>query len=318
MGVRHRPCAGHPHHHVAGGYVAWTTIWGDRWYRRRGRASLKVGDSTVYKGKCGNGPSSSPGARLRVFFFLSAHHRRLAHQLPRWRPLQRGARAVREHPAPPLRLGLLFALVFHALNGLRVVVVDFFPGAVRPERLLTVWVAGSRWPSASGLGRHPSGPGSMDALMAILMSSSRHGRPPAHPQELRDLAVVLHADLGTHPRGARLRPPDDDPHAQRRHRHRSELRPARWSNPLWRTYDWALLTLALFTGSTACGSSSRTTCAQPASRLGSSQSCTSAPALFAYGTLTIVPSDGLHPRHISALAPEDRWWRRWLQGPSLR
>jgi succinate dehydrogenase / fumarate reductase, cytochrome b subunit len=33
--------------------------------------------------------------------------------------------------------GLLFALLFHSLNGLRIVVVDFFPGAVRNERSLT-------------------------------------------------------------------------------------------------------------------------------------------------------------------------------------
>ena len=33
--------------------------------------------------------------------------------------------------------GLLFALLFHSLNGLRIVVVDFFPGAVRNERALT-------------------------------------------------------------------------------------------------------------------------------------------------------------------------------------
>ena len=32
--------------------------------------------------------------------------------------------------------GLLFALLYHALNGLRVVVIDFFPGAVRNERAL--------------------------------------------------------------------------------------------------------------------------------------------------------------------------------------
>lgn len=33
-------------------------------------------------------------------------------------------------------VGLLFALLFHALNGLRIVVVDLFPGAVRRERRL--------------------------------------------------------------------------------------------------------------------------------------------------------------------------------------
>jgi succinate dehydrogenase / fumarate reductase cytochrome b subunit len=32
--------------------------------------------------------------------------------------------------------GLLFALLYHSLNGLRVVVIDFFPGAVRNERAL--------------------------------------------------------------------------------------------------------------------------------------------------------------------------------------
>lgn len=33
-------------------------------------------------------------------------------------------------------VGLLFALVFHSLNGLRVVMIDFFPGAVRNEQRL--------------------------------------------------------------------------------------------------------------------------------------------------------------------------------------
>ncbi|MGH9154306.1 MAG: succinate dehydrogenase, cytochrome b556 subunit [Acidimicrobiales bacterium] len=31
-------------------------------------------------------------------------------------------------------VGLLFALVFHALNGLRIVMVDFFPGAIGNEK----------------------------------------------------------------------------------------------------------------------------------------------------------------------------------------
>ena len=33
-------------------------------------------------------------------------------------------------------VGLLFALVFHSLNGLRIVAVDFFPEAVRNQRRL--------------------------------------------------------------------------------------------------------------------------------------------------------------------------------------
>jgi succinate dehydrogenase / fumarate reductase, cytochrome b subunit len=33
-------------------------------------------------------------------------------------------------------VGLLFALLFHSLNGLRIVALDFFPGMVRKERRL--------------------------------------------------------------------------------------------------------------------------------------------------------------------------------------
>jgi succinate dehydrogenase / fumarate reductase cytochrome b subunit len=33
-------------------------------------------------------------------------------------------------------VGLLFSLLFHSLNGLRIVAVDFFPGAVANERRL--------------------------------------------------------------------------------------------------------------------------------------------------------------------------------------
>lgn len=31
-------------------------------------------------------------------------------------------------------VGLLFALVYHALNGLRIVLIDFFPGVIRREK----------------------------------------------------------------------------------------------------------------------------------------------------------------------------------------
>lgn len=34
-------------------------------------------------------------------------------------------------------VGLLFALVFHALNGLRIVILDFFPGSISKERSMT-------------------------------------------------------------------------------------------------------------------------------------------------------------------------------------
>ena len=34
-------------------------------------------------------------------------------------------------------VGLLFALLFHSMNGLRIVLVDFFPGVIRREKTLT-------------------------------------------------------------------------------------------------------------------------------------------------------------------------------------
>ncbi|MGH9164959.1 MAG: succinate dehydrogenase, cytochrome b556 subunit [Acidimicrobiales bacterium] len=39
-------------------------------------------------------------------------------------------------------VGLLFALVFHSLNGLRIVMVDLFPGAIANERKALRVVAG--------------------------------------------------------------------------------------------------------------------------------------------------------------------------------
>ena len=33
-------------------------------------------------------------------------------------------------------VGLLFALIFHALNGLRIILIDFFPDAIRSDKAL--------------------------------------------------------------------------------------------------------------------------------------------------------------------------------------
>lgn len=38
-------------------------------------------------------------------------------------------------------VGLLFGLVYHSLNGLRIVMIDFFPGAIRSERAVLWAVA---------------------------------------------------------------------------------------------------------------------------------------------------------------------------------
>ncbi|MGH9149086.1 MAG: succinate dehydrogenase, cytochrome b556 subunit [Acidimicrobiales bacterium] len=48
-------------------------------------------------------------------------------------------------------VGLLAALVFHSLNGLRIVMIDFFPGAVRNQRPLA-WAVVSLTGVATVLG----------------------------------------------------------------------------------------------------------------------------------------------------------------------
>lgn len=37
-------------------------------------------------------------------------------------------------------VGLLAALLFHAMNGLRIILIDFFPGAIRNEKAMTAAV----------------------------------------------------------------------------------------------------------------------------------------------------------------------------------
>jgi succinate dehydrogenase cytochrome b subunit len=70
-----------------------------------------------------------------VFFFLLLHIVDVS--LVRWPAAYDDVHAVYGNVVLRLfEVGLLFALVFHSLNGLRIVAVDFFPGAVRNERRL--------------------------------------------------------------------------------------------------------------------------------------------------------------------------------------
>lgn len=70
-----------------------------------------------------------------VFFFLLLHIVDVS--LVRWPAVYDDVHAVYGNVVLRLfEVGLLFALVFHSLNGLRIVAVDFFPNAVRNERRL--------------------------------------------------------------------------------------------------------------------------------------------------------------------------------------
>ena len=96
--------------------------------------------STVYKGK--SGQWAFIGHRFSgflVFFFLLLHVVDVS--------LANNPRLYNEVHAVygnvllrAFEVGLLFALLFHSLNGLRVVIIDFFPGAVARERALLAGV----------------------------------------------------------------------------------------------------------------------------------------------------------------------------------
>lgn len=102
----------------------------------------KVGDSTVYRGKSGQWSFVAHRTTgFLVFFFLLLHIVDVSLINFRGGELYDEVHALYGNVF--LRLfecGLLLALLFHSLNGLRIVIVDFFPGAVRRERALTAWV----------------------------------------------------------------------------------------------------------------------------------------------------------------------------------
>lgn len=99
----------------------------------------KVGASTAYRGR--SGQWAFVGHRVSgflVFMFLLLHVVDVS--------LVRNARRYNQvhelYGNVLLRLfevGLLAALLYHSMNGLRIVMVDFFPGAIRNEKaMLTV------------------------------------------------------------------------------------------------------------------------------------------------------------------------------------
>ncbi|MGI9022553.1 MAG: succinate dehydrogenase, cytochrome b556 subunit [Acidimicrobiales bacterium] len=89
-----------------------------------------------YRGK--SGQWAFVGHRVSgflVFFFLLLHIVDVS--LVRWPAAYDDVHAVYGNVVLRVfEVGLMFALVFHSLNGLRIVAVDFFPGAVRNERRL--------------------------------------------------------------------------------------------------------------------------------------------------------------------------------------
>ena len=91
---------------------------------------------TTYRGK--SGQWAFLGHRISgflVFAFLLLHIVDVS--LVRWPDLYDDVHAVYGNVVLRVfEVGLLLALLFHAFNGLRIIAVDFFPGAVRNERRL--------------------------------------------------------------------------------------------------------------------------------------------------------------------------------------
>jgi len=99
-------------------------------------AGARTPASRPYKGR--SGQWAFVGHRVSgflVFFFLLLHIVDVS--LVRWPATYDDVHAVYGNVVLRLfEVGLMVALVFHSLNGLRIVAVDFFPGAVRNERRL--------------------------------------------------------------------------------------------------------------------------------------------------------------------------------------
>ncbi|HUQ63461.1 MAG TPA: succinate dehydrogenase, cytochrome b556 subunit [Acidimicrobiales bacterium] len=90
--------------------------------------------STRYRGKTGQW--AFLGHRVTgvlVFLFLLLHIVDVS--LVRWPDLYNDVHAAYGNVVMrAFEVGLLFALLFHALNGLRIVAIDFLPSAARIER----------------------------------------------------------------------------------------------------------------------------------------------------------------------------------------
>jgi succinate dehydrogenase / fumarate reductase, cytochrome b subunit len=93
--------------------------------------------STVYRGKSGQWAFITHRVTgFLVFFFLLLHvvDVSLVNASPR---LYDEVHALYGNVMLRLfEVGLLGALLFHAFNGLRIVMIDFFPGAIRNEKVM--------------------------------------------------------------------------------------------------------------------------------------------------------------------------------------
>lgn len=120
---------------VAGFVLSWPA-----WPQRRGKPRRK--GPTLYKGASGQWAFLAHRVTgFLVFAFLMLHIVDVS--LVRWPALYDDVHRLYGNVLLRLfEVGLLFALLFHALNGLRLIAVDFFPGVIARERNLLAVAVG--------------------------------------------------------------------------------------------------------------------------------------------------------------------------------
>jgi len=99
-----------------------------------GVGGVKAGNSTVYKGRSGQWAFVTHRVSgFLVFMFLLLHIVDVS-LISRPELYDEVHELYGNVVLRLFEVGLLFGLVFHSLNGLRIVMVDFFPGGIRNER----------------------------------------------------------------------------------------------------------------------------------------------------------------------------------------
>jgi succinate dehydrogenase / fumarate reductase cytochrome b subunit len=97
--------------------------------------------STVYRGKSGQWAFVAHRITgFLVFFFLLLHIIDVS-LISRPRLYNEVHELYGNVVLRLFEVGLLFGLVYHSLNGLRIVMIDFFPGAIRREKAVLWGVA---------------------------------------------------------------------------------------------------------------------------------------------------------------------------------
>ncbi len=176
-------------------------------------------------------------------------------------------RVVRVYENPVVRLlelGLVAAVLYHSFNGIKILLVDFFPSLAKHIRVMgivtvDVFLASmavrhvdhgrpDHRPDQELRWRPPPSP-PRPAATRSQPPARLPGRPRSSGRRVRAVELALHADLGTAAAVLAVG------HVLIMHvvdegvgRVDFGFVATRWASPFWRTWDWMLLVLALIHG----------------------------------------------------------------------